>query len=103
MTNGVTVVNGSGSNNSKQLLPKICGQKSSRVEASISKVTNWSKLGSSLTSEDQWKEHFLKAAESGDLTKIVSLFIIYFLLLQSKFSVILYLTPNQQQQRAITK
>ena len=45
----------------------------SKVQASISKVKNWSKFGISNgdLSKDEWKDVFLEAAQEGDLKKVV--------------------------------
>lgn len=41
----------------------------SKVQASISKVNNWGKYG--VFNTDEWKEHFLDAAQAGDLRGMV--------------------------------
>ena len=44
----------------------------SKVQASISKVRNWSKFGANATLiKDEWKEVFLEAAQEGDLKRMV--------------------------------
>lgn len=66
-----TVINGTDTGNSptdlrEQLL------RMSKVQASISKVKNWSKFGISNgdLSKDEWKDVFLEAAQEGDLKKV---------------------------------
>ena len=44
----------------------------SKMQASISKVNNWSKFGlSGAPSKDEWRDVFLDAAQDGDLKKMV--------------------------------
>ena len=46
----------------------------SKVQASISKVRNWSKLGANATlNKDEWKDVLLEAAQEGDLKRMVRL------------------------------
>lgn len=44
----------------------------SKMQASISRVNNWSKFGlSGAPSKDEWRDVFLDAAQDGDLKKMV--------------------------------
>ena len=50
----------------------------SKVQASISKVRNWSKFGvNGALNKDEWREVFLEAAQEGDLKRVVRLLVIF--------------------------
>ena len=63
------VINGS-ENSPFHLREKL--MRMSKMQASISRVNNWSKFGlSGAPSKDEWRDVFLDAAQDGDLKKMV--------------------------------
>ena len=69
------VINGTDTSTShlKEQLLRI-----SKVQASISKVRNWSKFGTNGTlNKDEWRDVLLEAAQEGDLKRVVSFVLIF--------------------------
>lgn len=74
VTNDIELLNSASPHIREQLLRNA---RISKVQASISKVNNWGKYGpNSVLNTDECKESFLKAAQAGDLRRMVRLSLI---------------------------
>lgn len=75
VTNDIELLNSASSPHIREQL--LRNARISKVQASISKVNNWGKYGpNSVLNTDECKESFLKAAQAGDLRRMVSLSLI---------------------------